>query len=117
RVESWTVPVPLRERIESAVTKASPRSGNSGHGGHSNSVKQPPPGGPEVQPPVLFLLGGGGQAGSVRWAIITAMAAKNKCLAQMNKSGTAGEATKKERKFASRVDTIGADDSAIQQSL
>src|SRR6516164_7055 len=70
-----------------AVTKAGPRSGHSGHGGHSNSVKQPP-GGPEVQP-VLFLLGGGGQGGSIRWAIITAMAAKNKCLAENNKSCTA----------------------------
>ena len=40
---------------------------------------------------------------------IAAMAAKNKCLAQMNKSGTAGKATKKARNPASRVDPMGAD--------
>src|SRR5215831_5680486 len=47
-------------------------------------------------------------------------AAKNKCLAQMNKSGTAGEATKKARNPASRVDPMGADHRvvlAIQQAL
>ena len=37
------------------------------------------------------------------------MAAKNKCLAQMNKSGTAGKATKKARNPASRADPMGAD--------
>jgi hypothetical protein len=37
------------------------------------------------------------------------MAAKNKCLAQMNKSDTAGKATKKARNPASRVDPMGAD--------
>src|SRR5262249_10259772 len=98
-----------------AVTNASPRFVHSGHGGHSNSVKQPP-GGPEVQPPVLFLLGGGGQAGSVRWAIITAMAAKNKCLAENNKSCTAGKTTKKRFGYAMGNDRalIGHDDPATQ---
>jgi hypothetical protein len=37
------------------------------------------------------------------------MAAKNKCLAQMNKSGTAGKATKKARNPASRADPMVAD--------
>ena len=37
------------------------------------------------------------------------MAATNKYLAQMNKSGTAGKATKKARNPASRVDPMGAD--------
>jgi hypothetical protein len=48
------------------------------------------------------------------------MAAKNKCLAQMNKSGTAGKATKKTRNPASRVDPMGADHRvvpAIKQAL
>jgi hypothetical protein len=40
---------------------------------------------------------------------VVTMAAKNKCLAQMNKSGTAGKATKKARNPASRVDPMGAD--------
>jgi hypothetical protein len=37
------------------------------------------------------------------------MASTNKCLAQSNKSGTAGKATKKARNPASRVDPMGAD--------
>jgi hypothetical protein len=37
------------------------------------------------------------------------MAAKNKCLAQMNKSGTAGKTTKKARNPASWVVPMGAD--------
>ena len=48
------------------------------------------------------------------------MAAKNKCLAQMNKSGTAGKATKKARNPASRVGPMGADHRvvpAIKQAL
>jgi hypothetical protein len=48
------------------------------------------------------------------------MAAKNKCLAQMNKSGAAGKATKKARNPASRVDPMGADHRvvpAIKQAL
>ena len=48
------------------------------------------------------------------------MAATNKCLAQMNKSGTAGKATKKARNPASRVDPMGADHRvvpAIKQAL
>jgi hypothetical protein len=48
------------------------------------------------------------------------MAAKNKCLAQMNKSGTAGKTTKKARNPASRVVPMGADDlvvPAIKQAL
>ena len=48
------------------------------------------------------------------------MAAKNKCLAQMNKSGTAGKATKKTRNPASRVVPMGADHlvvPAIKQAL
>ena len=48
------------------------------------------------------------------------MAATNKCLAQMNKSGTAGKATKKTRNPASRVDPMGADHrvvSAIKEAL
>jgi hypothetical protein len=48
------------------------------------------------------------------------MAATNKCLAQMNKSGTAGKATKKARNPASRVDPMGADHrvvSAIKEAL
>src|SRR5215471_7163433 len=40
---------------------------------------------------------------------VVTMAAKNKCLAQMNKSGTAGKATKKARNPASRADPMGAD--------
>jgi hypothetical protein len=40
---------------------------------------------------------------------MAAMAPKNKCLAQMNKSGTAGKATKKARNPTSRVDPMGAD--------
>src|SRR5262249_55980463 len=46
--------------------------------------------------------------------------AKNKCLAQMNKSGTAGKTTKKARNPASRVDPMGADHRvvpAIKQAL
>ena len=38
------------------------------------------------------------------------MAAKHKCLAQMNKSGTAGKTTKKERNHARRVVPMVADD-------
>src|SRR5262249_12468955 len=56
---------------------------------------------------------------SQRPSVVT-MAAKNKCLAQLNKSGTAGKATKKERKPASRVDPMGADHRvvpAIKQAL
>jgi len=48
------------------------------------------------------------------------MAAMNKPLAQMNKSGTAGKATKKARNPASRVDPMGADHrvvSAIKEAL
>ena len=48
------------------------------------------------------------------------MAAKNKCLAQMNKSGTAGKTTKKARSPASRVVPMGEDDlvvPAIKQAL
>jgi hypothetical protein len=48
------------------------------------------------------------------------MAATNKCLAQMNKSGTAGKTTKKARNPASRVDPMGADHRvvpAIKQAL
>src|SRR5262245_23015308 len=48
------------------------------------------------------------------------MASTNKCLAQMNKSGTAGKATKKARNPASRVDPMGADHRvvpAIKQAL
>jgi hypothetical protein len=48
------------------------------------------------------------------------MAAKNKCLAQMNKSGRAGKATKKATNPASRVDPMGADHlvvPAIKQAL
>jgi hypothetical protein len=48
------------------------------------------------------------------------MAAKNKCLAQMNKSGTAGKTTKKARNPASRVNPMGADHRvvpAIKQAL
>src|SRR5215813_5314000 len=51
---------------------------------------------------------------------VVTMAAKNKCLAQMNKSGTAGKATKKARNPASRVDPMGADHGvvpAIKQAL
>ena len=40
---------------------------------------------------------------------IATMASTNKCLAQMNKSDTAGKATKKARNPASRVDPMGAD--------
>jgi len=50
---------------------------------------------------------------------VVTMAAKNKCLAQMNKSGTAGKATKKASP-ASRVDPMGADHRvvpAIKQAL
>src|SRR5262249_36864737 len=39
-----------------------------------------------------------------RWGTL---AATNKCLAQSNKSGTAGKATKKARNPASRVDPMG----------
>jgi hypothetical protein len=56
---------------------------------------------------------------SQRPSVVT-MAAKNKCLAQMNKSGTAGKATKKTRNPASRVDPMGADHRvvpAIKQAL
>src|SRR5215813_2637010 len=48
------------------------------------------------------------------------LAATNKSLAQMNKSGTAGKATKKARNPASRVDPMGADHRvvpAIKQAL
>src|SRR6516162_8292743 len=48
------------------------------------------------------------------------LAATNKCLAQMNKSGTSGTATKKVRNPASRVDPMGADHrvvSAIKEAL
>jgi len=47
------------------------------------------------------------------------LAATNKCLAQSNKSGTAGKATKKVRNPASRVDPMGADHRVvlIQQAL
>jgi hypothetical protein len=48
------------------------------------------------------------------------MAAKNKSLAQMNKSGTAGKTTKKAINPASRVVPMGADDlvvPAIKQAL
>src|SRR5262245_40889185 len=51
---------------------------------------------------------------------VVIMAAKNKCLAQMNKSGTAGKATKKASNPASRVDPMGADHRvvpAIKQAL
>src|SRR5262245_12607686 len=40
---------------------------------------------------------------------VVIMAAKNKCLAQMNKSGTAGKATKNASNPASRVDPMGPD--------
>src|SRR5262245_5863464 len=56
---------------------------------------------------------------SQRPSVVT-MAAKNKCLAQMNKSGTAGKATKKTSNPASRVDPMGADHRvvpAIKQAL
>jgi hypothetical protein len=43
------------------------------------------------------------------------MAAKNKCLAQMNKSGTAGKATKKARNPASRADPMDAEHRACDQ--
>src|SRR5262249_19179558 len=42
---------------------------------------------------------------------VVIMAAKNKCLAQMNKSGAAGKATKKASNPASRADPMGADPS------
>src|SRR5262249_1644042 len=48
------------------------------------------------------------------------MAAKIKCLAQMNKSGTAGKTTKKARNPASRVGPMGADHRvvpAVKQAL
>jgi hypothetical protein len=48
------------------------------------------------------------------------MAATNKCLAQMNKPGTAGKTTKKERNPASQVAPMSADDlvvPAIKQAL
>src|SRR5215475_9014931 len=45
---------------------------------------------------------------SQRPSVVT-MAAKNKCLAQMNKSGTSGKATKKARNPASQADPMGAD--------
>src|SRR5215472_11078834 len=48
------------------------------------------------------------------------MAAVNKSLAQINKSGTAGKATKKARNPANRVDPMGADHrvvSAIKEAL
>jgi predicted lipid-binding transport protein (Tim44 family) len=56
---------------------------------------------------------------SQRPSVVT-MAAKDKCLAQMNKSGTAGKATKKARNPASRVDPMGAEHRvvpAIKQAL
>src|SRR5215467_13704209 len=54
------------------------------------------------------------------FVVVVKVAATNKCLAQMNKSGTAGKATKKARNPASQVDPMGADHRvvlAIKQAL